>query len=237
MSHVGLAVSKRRAARLAPPAAPDTPGTDGLVTLESRDASAAMRKLDPASYRTTPWKNGGGSTVEALVLPAGAGLGTFDARVSMARIEVDGPFSRFEGVDRTLLITSGAGVTLHTADGGVVKLDRTSPPFHFTGDDPVDAALTDGPVSDLNVMTRRSSLKHRARRLLVRGERSTVCAGELTLLCVLEGTAVARDAHGDVALGRGDLLMIAAEDPVVRVSVVAGAAPFVDLLLVDFLRG
>ena len=51
-----------------------------------------------------PWKNGGGSTTELLVEPAGATLQTgFRWRLSMAALETSGPFSRFEGHDRTMV--------------------------------------------------------------------------------------------------------------------------------------
>ena len=56
-----------------------------------------------------PWKNGGGTTAEVAVHPPGAGLDDFDWRISMADVAVDGPFSRFPGVDRTLVLAEGRG--------------------------------------------------------------------------------------------------------------------------------
>ena len=50
-----------------------------------------------------PWKNGGGETAEIAVSPPGAALDDFDWRLSMARVETDGPFSAFPGIDRTLV--------------------------------------------------------------------------------------------------------------------------------------
>jgi environmental stress-induced protein Ves len=46
-----------------------------------------------------PWKNGGGETTEIAVFPDGAGLSDFDWRVSMARVDGDGPFSSFPGIE------------------------------------------------------------------------------------------------------------------------------------------
>ena len=71
-----------------------------------------MRVLRAENYRRMPWKNGGGETVEIAVSPEGAGLGDFDWRVSMARVEADGLFSVFPGVDRTLSILEGEGMVL-----------------------------------------------------------------------------------------------------------------------------
>jgi len=198
-----------------------------------------MKKLDPATYRTVPWKNGGGTTTEAFTLPAGAGLEDFHLRISMARVDADGPFSIFRGVDRTLVVTEGAGLTLETADGARVTLDRASTPFSFTGDDPIRATLADGPVTDFNVMTRASAMRHRAERLTLDAEaRTLACAGELTLLVVLDGAVAAtRDDAPDVKLARGDILAMAPGDGQALVEQDPDAEPSrANVLLVDFFR-
>ncbi|TIN81446.1 MAG: HutD family protein, partial [Mesorhizobium sp.] len=71
-----------------------------------------MRILRAAEYRSMPWKNGGGVTTEIAVSPSGAGLDDFDWRVSMARVELSGPFSQFAGIDRTLAVLEGEGIVL-----------------------------------------------------------------------------------------------------------------------------
>ena len=58
------------------------------------------------------WKNGGGETAEIAVSPPGAALDAFDWRLSMAKVETDGPFSAFPGIDRTLAILEGEGIRL-----------------------------------------------------------------------------------------------------------------------------
>jgi environmental stress-induced protein Ves len=196
-----------------------------------------MRKLDPASYRTMPWKNGGGTTTEVLTVPAGADLESFEARVSVARVEMDGPFSLFAGVDRTLVLTAGAGVTLRTADGAAVTLDPGSAPFGFIGDLAIHASLVAGPVADVGVMTRRSALLHRARRIALEGDRTVTCPGVLTVLLVLAGDLVATDGGAEIALTRGDVLTLGPGEPpaVVRVAPASDRPP-ADLLLVDFVR-
>ncbi len=200
---------------------------------------APMRKLDPATYRTMPWKNGGGTTTEALTVPDGASLDDFEIRISMARVAADGPFSSFVGVDRTLVVTEGNGVTLEMSDGAAVTLDATSAPFSFTGGDPVVAKLVDGPISDLNVMTRRSVLRHRAGKLTLDGgeARTFACAGELALLVVLEGSVVAGGGK-PVSLERGEVLMLSAGHAAVRVEPAGARADATPptLLLVDFFR-
>ena len=73
-----------------------------------------MRILRAENYRRMRWKNGGGETAEIAVFPEGAGLDEFDWRISMARVEAGGPFSRFPGVDRTLSILEGEGMVLES---------------------------------------------------------------------------------------------------------------------------
>ncbi len=75
-----------------------------------------MRILRAADYRRMPWKNGGGETREVLVSPAGAALNEIDWRISLATIATDGPFSTFDGIQRTLSVIHGAGIHL-TVDG------------------------------------------------------------------------------------------------------------------------
>lgn len=117
-----------------------------------------------ADHRRMPWKNGGGVTTEIAVSPEGAGLDDFDWRVSTALVASDGPFSAFPGIDRTLTILEGDGLILDI-EGEQVELLPTSAPFSFAADRPTSARLVGGPVTDLNVMTRRGRLSHRVSRI------------------------------------------------------------------------
>lgn len=120
-----------------------------LMNRFSRDALQAM-----------PWKNGGGVTQEVVCWPEGAGMDTFDWRISIARIASDGPFSAFPGVDRVITLLDGAGVRLLSSEGGFDhSLDVPLQPFAFAGDVPVEARLLAGTCSDFNVMTRRNSCR------------------------------------------------------------------------------
>jgi uncharacterized protein len=124
-----------------------------------------MRIIRAADCLSMPWKNGGGTTTEIAVAPEGASLDDFDWRISMAHVGQDGPFSSFPGIDRTLSVLTGAGITLAFGDGGHVRLDRSSAPYPFAADRPVDGVLVDGPIDDLNVMSRRGRWRHRVERL------------------------------------------------------------------------
>lgn len=124
-----------------------------------------MRIIRAADCLSMPWKNGGGTTTEIAVAPEGASLNDFDWRISMAHVGQDGPFSSFPGIDRTLSVLTGAGIALAFGDGERMRLDRSSAPYAFAADRAVDGLLVDGPIDDLNVMSRRGRWRHRVERL------------------------------------------------------------------------
>ena len=116
-----------------------------------------MELIRAASYRRVAWKNGGGVTDVVAVAP-----GERPAwRISVARIERDGPFSDFSGYARTIVSLSGGGVTLALGSGEERALGSFEP-YAFAGEDAVEARLSNGPVSDFNVMTLRERCTHRA---------------------------------------------------------------------------
>ena len=185
-----------------------------------------MRILRAADYRVMPWKNGGGTTTEIAVSPAGAGLDDFDWRVSMARVEGSGPFSSFAGIDRTLSVLEGEGIVLDIAGQPVVPLTPASQPFFFAADLPTSAALIAGPITDLNVMTRRGRMLHSVERLTIsRPVDIATAAGSTLILCHL-GEAVFPDA-GSIRLGPLDTLLLGPDAPILRVELVRDTTLFV----------
>jgi environmental stress-induced protein Ves len=115
---------------------------------------SAHRLLTPADYRRMPWRNGAGRTTEIAAWPPGAALDAFDWRVSIADVAKDGPFSRYAGIDRTIVVIAGAGMHLY-GDGDGVLLAPLAEPYAFRGDDAVGCTLVDGPVRVFNLLLRR----------------------------------------------------------------------------------
>lgn len=146
-----------------------------------------MRILRAADYRRMPWKNGGGETTEIAVWPENAGLDDFGWRISMARVERDGPFSAFPGIDRTLTILEGAGLRLMIAGRAAVDLEAVSAPYAFPADLPTDSVLLGGPVTDLNVMTRRGRFKHAVRRVEALEKTEIASDAKVTMLLCHRG--------------------------------------------------
>jgi environmental stress-induced protein Ves len=111
--------------------------------------------VKPSSYRSMPWRNGLGTTVELAKQDLSDGSG-FAWRLSMADVVSDGAFSNFSGYDRTLLLLEGKGITLDCNDQ-THRLEQPLQTASFRGEDPTFATLHDGPIKDFNIMTHRQS--------------------------------------------------------------------------------
>lgn len=92
-----------------------------------------------------PWKNGGGITRPLAELDN-------EWRVSLANVDANGPYSRFEGMIRLSLVIKGKGVVLRNSEA-VIALE-----YHvstlYDGSLDWTASLIDAPVVALNVMAR-----------------------------------------------------------------------------------
>ncbi|MEY4981968.1 MAG: hypothetical protein RIR62_234 [Pseudomonadota bacterium] len=157
-----------------------------------------MRIIRFAELRPSPWKNGGGETREIAVSPAGAGFDAFDWRLSMATVAADGPFSRFDGIDRTLVLLDGAMIlsVAGQPDRAMAAGDRAD----FAGDAASHARVTLGPVRDLNLMVRRGRVRADL-RLVGAGDLTTPATGAIHLRAGALTLPDGRALHaGDTAL-------------------------------------
>jgi uncharacterized protein len=162
-----------------------------------------VRIIRAGDCKTTPWKNGGGSTTEIAIGPAGASLEAFDWRVSMARVASDGPFSDFAGVDRTLAVVKGNGLVLTIGENVPVTLSSGADPVSFPGDTPTSARLTAGEITDLNVMTRRGRFRQR----LLRITKSVSCDfddDDIAVVLSLDGTTMVTFGQDSTTLDHGE---------------------------------
>lgn len=108
-----------------------------------------MRHLTAADYRTMPWANGRGTTIELLREQRADGA---VVRLSMATVSEDGPFSIFPGIERNLTVIAGPGFLLRGA--GMVLPCLPLVPVAFPGGVAVCAENTGSVASaDFNVMT------------------------------------------------------------------------------------
>ncbi len=161
--------------------------------------SAALQCISLAQTPPQPWRNGGGSTQELLAWP---GTGDWQCRISVARIDSNGPFSAFPGVERWFTVLSGEGVVLHL-NGQRTLLTEGSEPLRFEGAAAPGCHLLDGPTQDLNLMIRSDSGRG-ALRVARPGERWDSDA-PLRAVFAWDATTLQVDQQTPLALPAGTL--------------------------------
>jgi environmental stress-induced protein Ves len=107
--------------------------------------------LDPTGYRRTPWKNGGGVTVDVAEHE--------DAwRFGRTPITAPGPFSDYSGFDRAQALVAGRGLVLQTPDGEI-DVRTLLKPVAFAGETPIVSRLEAGPVEVVNLIGNRAKVR------------------------------------------------------------------------------
>jgi environmental stress-induced protein Ves len=172
-----------------------------------------------STFRTTPWKNGGGVTHEALRVPADGA--TFRWRVSVATIGASGPFSDFSGFRRYMALLGGAGLELRFADGTAASLREVGALLAFDGGQAAHCELLAGECTDLNLIVAAALPPPRVRVLGLTSVLSVDAAAQESVLvfAVAGAVVVARAGGARETLAPWDLaLATAAEDGAVRLS-------------------
>ena len=183
-----------------------------------------MNIIPFADLKAVPWKNGLGITREIAVEPKGATMDDFVWRVSIADVDTASPFSRFPGVDRTIVLLEGDGFTM-TLDGeGVHPLTTACRPFAFAGEAAVEVTLAGGATRDFNLMVRRNAALGAID--VVHGPATVSVGGDVVLLYLAQGDATAEGEPlrtGDSMLGAGRMMLAeGATALLVRVTPAAG---------------
>ena len=156
--------------------------------------------LDPAGYRRTPWKNGGGVTVDIAEHE--------DAwRFGRTPITTPGPFSDYSGFDRAQVLVAGRGLVLKTPDG---EIDVRTPlkPVAFAGETPIVSRLKSGPVEVVNLIGNRAK---------VRVDLQVLHAG--AAMGRSAGTHIVYTAHGSATLAIDGAVHRLAADHALRLDV------------------
>ncbi len=172
-----------------------------------------MTMLIPfASLAPVPWKNGGGSTTEVAIEPPGSQFHDFDWRISLATISQDGPFSLFPGVDRTLALVEGPGLTLDIDDSRRIVLGEEQTIIEFPGEAAIRATLNGGATIDFNVMTRRAVCHHKFGRRRLDGSSVFAPRADKTVLFLAEGEGLSACSDDErIGLVRFDAIVFDAE--------------------------
>jgi environmental stress-induced protein Ves len=117
-----------------------------------------MTPLPQQDFRRTPWKNGGGVTIDIAGefrpdAEAGSWAGTI-WRFGRTAITVPAPFSDLTGYERMQLVIEGSGLVLEAPDGEI-DLRKPLRPVRYDGGIPLVSRLEQGPVEVLNLIADR----------------------------------------------------------------------------------
>lgn len=171
----------------------------------------AITRIAASGYRRTPWKNGGGVTVDiADAYRPDAEPGGWTGmvwRFGRTRIEVPAPFSDLSGNDRLLAVIGGRGLVLRRPDGTCLEVREPFRPVAFPGEWEIRSELDEGPVEVLNLMGARDRVRLDL-RFLRAGDSCPLCA--TTVVFAPAGDAALRVGDADTALPAGDAVRFAA---------------------------
>ena len=181
----------------------------------------------------TPWKNGGGVTRQIAAYPEDAGLDDFGWRISTARVESEGPFSHFAGIDRTLAIVEGQ---LQFAQEGQAlrTVGVNDAPLVFAGEAAVTAAPLGGSVLDFNLMTRRGRWRSGLAMQLLRGSEAVTIdapAKGWIFVYVAAGNSAFEVGEPETLLQAADGMLLAPGDAGIRLRSQSGCRLLVATLL------
>lgn len=109
----------------------------------------------PSDYTTSAWS--GGSTTELVSYPAGADFSSrqFLWRVSIATVGKDGAFTRFENIQRILMVLKGGIHLSHEGEYacGLLPFEQDK----FSGNFRTTAKIEEGGATNLNLMLKEGS--------------------------------------------------------------------------------
>lgn len=163
-----------------------------------------LQAIPRSAQREEPWANGAGSTTVVLREPDDA---NWTVRISIARVERDGPFSHLPGTRRTL-IPLDAPMTLRFADGHELTGSRFRT-IEFDGSPAPTGVLPEGPTRDFNLMLRGDAGGEALSRTLLDAMVLPVETGVRWLAYLDSGRAeVHADPDMQTALNPGDATLV-----------------------------
>jgi len=172
-----------------------------------------LRILRRSSFKTIPWRNGGGITHEAIRVPATGD--SFRWRISVAEIGASGPFSDFRGYQRKMVLLRGLGLSLSFADGEQRRLQQVGDLVEFDGARGAHCELLAGPCVDLNLMVADAIPGVRARVQNLNAALAVEArAGESLMIFAISGAVLIAPPSGAVeTLDPWDLALVSQSEP------------------------
>jgi environmental stress-induced protein Ves len=165
---------------------------------------SAVRPILRALQRDEPWANGAGSTTVILREPDAA---DWRIRISVARVDHDGPFSDLPNTRRALVPLDGP-MTLRFADGRELSASRFGL-LRFDGSPAPTGLLPEGPTRDFNLMLRGDAHGEVLPRTLADSMLLPSEPGLRWLVYVDSGHAALRSGSAaDLPLAAGDAALV-----------------------------
>jgi uncharacterized protein len=168
---------------------------------------ARITCLDPKTYRRTPWKNGGGVTIDITdAYRPGATPGSWSGmlwRLGRTQIVTSGPFSDLSGYDRILTVIGGHGLVLEIEGGAALDVRAPFRPVRFRGEDRIVSRLEQGPVAVLNLIADR---QHDIDVAIFGGGDASPLSANISIVYALEDSLVA--LGGEYSLGADEALRL-----------------------------
>lgn len=157
-----------------------------------------------SAQREEPWANGAGSTTVILREPDGA---DWRVRISVAKVDNDGPFSELPATHRTL-VPLEAPMTLRFPDGRELYVARMQA-VQFEGSPAPHGVLPEGPTRDFNLMLRGDTRGEAIARTLAGSMLLPPESGTRWLVYLDNGRAtVTRTDAPALALAPGDAALV-----------------------------
>jgi len=188
-----------------------------------------LTRLDSARYRRSPWKNGGGVTVDiAGASVPGVAPGAWDGviwRFGQTRIERPGPFSDLSGFDRLLAVVEGQGLVLHPAGAPALDVRARFHPVRFPGEWRIESELEDGPVAVVNLMADRGRAAIDL-RLAAAGNTPLAFEPGTLVLYAAAGSSTIELSGDSIELAPADAVQVESDEPIaitLRSGVIAAA--------------
>lgn len=164
--------------------------------------------ISPQDFKTLPWKNGKGETIE-LSISEGGTLRNFDWRISIASVVEDGPFSDFSGYERTLILVKGNGISLQHGDGKTDKLSNLLDVATFDGGLKTSGTLHSGPINDFNIIVDKEKYQVVVKTFVERQEVSLRSANLSFIYCLASEAKVSGSGGSEIwNLCQGSLMKI-----------------------------